>query len=304
MKKLLLTAALLGALFSANAQTTIFEDNFDSYTDFAITGVGNWTLTDGDLSTTYGFTGLTFANSGVAKSFMVFNSKQTKSQQTGQVTPITPTADSDWTARSGDKMMVAFASDKAVNNDWMITPQITLGSTGNVLKFWAKSCDKTFGNERFKVGISTTGTAPANFTFISASPYVTNPATAQWVEYTFNLDPNYNDKAVYIAINCVSDDQFGFAIDDFKVTTTGTVSAEKFFEEHFNLYPNPTTDVLNITSKNGLEPKEITITDLTGRKVKSLKNTITVNVSDLASGTYLIDIMTSSGKASTKFVKK
>jgi len=304
MKKLLLTAALLGALFSANAQTTIFEDNFDSYTDFAITGVGNWTLTDGDLSTTYGFTGLTFANSGVAKSFMVFNSKQTKSQQTGQVTPITPTADSDWTARSGDKMMVAFASDKAVNNDWMITPQITLGSTGNVLKFWAKSCDKTFGNERFKVRISTTGTAPANFTFISASPYVTNPATAQWVEYTFNLDPNYNDKAVYIAINCVSDDQFGFAIDDFKVTTTGTVSAEEFFEEHFNLYPNPTTDVLNITSKNGLEPKEITITDLTGRKVKSLKNTITVNVSDLASGTYLIDIMTSSGKASTKFVKK
>lgn len=304
MKKLLLTTTILGSLFTVKAQTTIFEDDFDSYTDFSISGVGNWTLTDVDLSTTYGFNGLTFTNSGIAKSFIVFNSKQTKSLQTGQVTPITPTADADWTARSGDKMMVAFASNNAVNNDWMISPQITLGSTGNVLKFWAKSCDKEFGDERFKVGISTTGTAPANFTFITASPYVTNPATAQWIEYTYNLDASYNDKPVYIAINCVSDDQFGFAIDDFKVTTTGTVSAEEFFEEHFNLYPNPATAVLNITSKTGLEPKEIIITDLTGRKVKSINNTITVNVSDLASGTYLIDIITNNGKASSKFVKK
>src|SRR5690606_3629839 len=120
---------------------------------------------------------------------------------------------------------------------------IMLGSSGNVLKFWAKSCDTQFGAERFKVGISTTGTAPADFTIITTSPYVTNPATAQWVEYTYNLDPAYDAKQVYISINCVSNDQFGFAIDDFKVTTTGTVSTEKFFTENFNLYPNPTSDV-------------------------------------------------------------
>lgn len=297
MKKLLLSVAFVcGAYSNSTAQTTVFEDSFETYTNFAISNVGNWTLTDVDQLETYGFQGVTFTNTGVAKSFIVFN-------PTATTPPLTASATSDWTARTGSKSMVCFASTPA-NNDWLITPQITLGSTGNVLKFWAKSCDTQFGAERFKVGISTTGTAPANFTIISASPYITNPATAQWVEYTYNLDASYNDQQVYIAINCVSNDQFGFAIDDFKVTTTGTVSNEKFFTENFNLYPNPTSDVLNISSKNGLEMKEIKITDLSGRIVRTLNNATTINVSDLSAGTYLIDITTNEGKASSKFIKK
>lgn len=296
MKKLLLSTLLLSSLFTAKAQTTVFEDSFETYTNFAIANVGNWTLTDVDKLVTYGFQGVNFTNTGVAKSFIVFN-------PTATTPPLTASATSDWTARTGSKSMVCFASAPA-NNDWLISPQIMLGSTGNVLKFWAKSCDTQFGAERFKVGISTTGTAPADFTIITASPYVTNPATAKWVEYTFNLDPSYDAKQVYIAINCVSNDQFGFAIDDFKVTTTGTVSNEKFFTENFNLYPNPTSDVLNISSKNGLEMKEIKITDLSGRIVKTLNNATTINVSDLSAGTYLIDITTNEGKASSKFIKK
>jgi len=296
MKKLLLSTLLLSSLFTAKAQTTVFEDSFETYTNFAIANVGNWTLTDVDKLVTYGFQGVNFTNTGVAKSFIVFN-------PTATTPPLTASATSDWTARTGSKSMVCFASAPA-NNDWLISPQIMLGSTGNVLKFWAKSCDTQFGAERFKVGISTTGTAPADFTIITASPYVTNPATAQWVEYTFNLDASYDAKQVYIGINCVSNDQFGFAIDDFKVTTTGTVSNEKFFTENFNLYPNPTSDVLNISSKNGLDMKEIKITDLSGRIVKTLNNATTINVSDLSAGTYLIDITTNEGKASSKFVKK
>jgi len=82
------------------------------------------------------------------------------------------------------------------------------------------------------------------------------------------------------------------------------LSNDKFFTENFNLYPNPTSDVLNISSKNGLEMKEIKITDLSGRIVKTLNNATTINVSDLSTGTYLIDITTNEGKASSKFVKK
>ncbi|MGL6128843.1 MAG: T9SS C-terminal target domain-containing protein, partial [Chryseobacterium artocarpi] len=73
MKKTLLLGAFLG-LCSLNAQTTIFEDSFETYTDFAISNVGNWTLTDVDLAPTYGFEGVEFLNSGEAKSFQVFNS--------------------------------------------------------------------------------------------------------------------------------------------------------------------------------------------------------------------------------------
>ena len=81
-------------------------------------------------------------------------------------------------------------------------------------------------------------------------------------------------------------------------------SSEQFFAENFTLYPNPTTDVLNISSKNGLNASEIRITDLSGKVVKVQKDASTVNVSDLSAGTYLIDITTKEGKATSKFIKK
>ena len=93
-------------------------------------------------------------------------------------------------------------------------------------------------------------------------------------------------------------------IDDVEVISSTTVSTDDFFKENFSLYPNPTSDVLNITSKTGIEFNAIKIVDLTGRIVKSEQNKTSINVSDLASGTYLIEIFTNESKATSKFVKK
>ncbi len=83
-----------------------------------------------------------------------------------------------------------------------------------------------------------------------------------------------------------------------------SASSEDFFKENFTIYPNPATDVLNITSKNGLSANEIRISDLTGKVVKVQKDVSVINVSDLSTGTYLIDITTNEGKATSKFIKK
>lgn len=54
MKKILLLAvALLGASANNYAQTVLFEDSFETYTDFAITGIGDWLTIDIDGSSTY-----------------------------------------------------------------------------------------------------------------------------------------------------------------------------------------------------------------------------------------------------------
>src|SRR5690606_11838513 len=97
--------------------------------------VGNWTLTDVDLKPTYGFTGITFPNTGVAKSFQVFNSTTT-------TPPMTPTATSNWTAKTGTKMMVSFAATSSPwNNDWLISPQIGIpAGDGATLTFYGKGC--------------------------------------------------------------------------------------------------------------------------------------------------------------------
>ena len=55
----------------------------------------------------------------------------------------------------------------------------------------------------------------------------------------------------------------------------------------FNLYPNPTSDILNIDSENEL--KSVEIYSLQGQKVMSSKNNV-INISDLASGLYLVQV--------------
>ncbi|MEG0916872.1 MAG: T9SS type A sorting domain-containing protein [Myroides sp.] len=138
----------------------------------------------------------------------------------------------------------------------------------------------------FYIGaIATTGneTAPAYVKTTGCS--ISNPITMAAAAAQHNL-PTLNGK---IVIDLIGQDP---------------ASSEHFFTENFNLYPNPATDVLNISSKNGLEMKEIRITDMTGKVVKVQKDVSTVNVSNLAAGTYLIDITTNVGKATSKFIKK
>ena len=213
MKKILFslfaTAALL-ATGTMKSQTVLFEDSFETYADFAITNVGAWTLTDVDNSPTGGFNGITFPNgSGTLKAFQVFNSTTT--------TPVlTPTATSDWTARTGSKTMTSFyLTSGAANNDWMISPQVQITpGKGASVTFWAKDCDAGYA-EKFKVLVSTTGTAVGNFTAVS--PEIVTPLDKTWHQYSFNLNA-YAGQLIYVAIQCISQDQFGFAVDDFKIT--------------------------------------------------------------------------------------
>lgn len=295
IKELLFTGALALAFNSMNAQTVIFEDSFETYTDFAIANVGNWTLRDVDLKTTYGFQGITFPNSGVAKSFQVFNANTT-------VPPLDPTDTSDWTARTGDKSMVCFAAatTSPLNNDWLISPQITLASSGNTVSFWAKSCDADYGLEKFRVYVSTTGTAVANFTAISN--VITTPDDITWYQYTYNLDA-YAGQNVYIAIQCTSADQFGFAVDDFKVV--GNVLAVSDVDKKaVSIYPNPTTEVLNLNVNAKVNSADIY--DLSGKLVRNVtvSSDNKVNVKDLRNGTYVLKVNTEAGSTSHKFIKK
>ncbi len=299
MKKTLLCAGLLlGSLLTANAQTVLFEDSFEAYENFAIDNVGDWTLIDVDAKTVYGFNGVTFPNTGVAKAFIVFNA-------TATTAPLEPTESSDWTARTGDKHMVSFAASSGSNNDWLISPPITLGASGNVVSFWAKSCDADYGLEKFKVGISS-GATTTGVTLLSTG-VITTPSDATWVEYTYTVPTSFDGQEVYFSINCVSPDQFGFAVDDFKVTTS-SLSTESFFKSNFAVYPNPATSVLNITSSNNAAINSASITDINGRTVKNVSlNAVTeaqINISDLTAGVYFLNVTSDAGTGTSKIVKK
>ncbi|MDD4677412.1 MAG: choice-of-anchor J domain-containing protein [Candidatus Cloacimonetes bacterium] len=176
---------------------TNFTDGFETYTDFSLEFTP-WTLVDVDQSSTYGISGFSWLNIYAAQAYIIFNPTTT--------TPAVTTL----TAHTGNKMAACFAATTPPNNDWMITPQLSITS-GNVLKFWARSYTAQYGLERFKVGVSTSGTAPANFNIISGTNYIQAPV--EWTEYTYDLS-SYVGLSIYIGIQCVSSDAFIFLVDD------------------------------------------------------------------------------------------
>lgn len=296
MKKILLSAGLFSFVLGT-AQTTIFEDSFESYADFAYTTgtVGNWTLTDVDGKSSYVLDGSTFPNQGIPKAFIVFN----------KAGIVPATVSTQTAARTGNKAMACFDASAPlprVNNDWLISPQMKLGSTGNSLSFWAKSIHEDYGLEKFNVWVSTTNTATASFTKINTNVIVT-PSVVEWNQHTFNLDA-YAGQNVYIAIQCVSDDQFALFIDDFKVTTTGTLGTSEVAKTSSvsSVYPNPVSDILNVKSNSKISSVEIF--DVAGRKVDANLNGDKVNVQNLNAGSYIINIVTKEGKTTEKFIKK
>ncbi|HBD27293.1 T9SS type A sorting domain-containing protein [Flavobacterium sp.] len=71
------------------------------------------------------------------------------------------------------------------------------------------------------------------------------------------------------------------------------------------IYPNPTTSVLNISNNNNLDIKNISVVDVNGRTVKNQAGSLTqINVSDLNAGVYFVTIEAAEGKTTKKFIKQ
>ena len=89
-------------------------------------------------------------------------------------------------------------------------------------------------------------------------------------------------------------------------TTVAALSNQDFdFETYFTLYPNPTKDVLNMQTKQSLAINSVEIYNQLGQIVMATTNAInSVDVANLASGTYFVKVNTEKGSANAKFVKE
>ncbi|MDD4234586.1 MAG: choice-of-anchor J domain-containing protein [Bacteroidales bacterium] len=185
---------------------TAFSLDFEACTDFQVDNFAPWTTYDGDESGTYGAEAFDFDNENYTGSFIAFNHDETN-----------PVAGDQWIAHGGQRCGICFAATNYPNNDWLISPQISLQNNSS-LSLWAKSVTDQYGLERFKVLVSTTNNNPSSFTQISSGSYTEAPLS--WTEYTYNLSA-YNNSEIYIAIQCVSNDAFAFMIDDIEIFTEG-----------------------------------------------------------------------------------
>jgi len=311
MKKTLLFNFLF--VFAAiNAQVTIFEDSFESYDDFIITGIGEWITIDLDGSSTYaGGGGIEWPNRFQPQAFQIFNpvaAEVTNNTTGADLRNFDPRPGSQKYAGCWAAVMPGDGPGGAgPNNDWLVSPAMTLGTAENTLKFWVKSMSSSYGLETYRVGVFVgdgVPSGPSDFTIISGGANLVAPFP-NWEERTFNLDA-YSNQTIRIAIHCNSVDRYFFLVDDFTVTAA-SLSAESFFASNLKLYPNPANNQFNISSTTSLIEK-VSVVDLNGRVVSSINvnslNAIDINATDLSAGMYFVNIETNNGKGSTKLIIK
>lgn len=98
--------------------------------------------------------------------------------------------------------------------------------------------------------------------------------------------------------------------DNYLLTATNseTASVDSRLLEEFKIFPNPTTGIINFTKNDNVEVNSIEFTDLNGRVVKTVKtesfSDVQIDISDLNTGVYLMNINTNEGMATKKIIKK
>lgn len=167
-------------------------------------------------------------------------------------------------------------------NTWVRLGASFNKTTGQVI--W-KGSNPTFNGQ---VMGAATATDPDRTSFVSVSgtttvaPIVTNTAAA--VSLLDNISVRASNADTLLAI------------DEVAVT-----------EASFAVYPNPASNVIKVSNNQGIQISQIKITDLNGRIVKTQSfNGVAdaeMNISDLSSGVYMMDIASKEGSIRKKIVK-
>lgn len=194
-------------------------DGFEDYESFEIERVGNWTMHNIDGSYTYTINGFGWPHTYEDQAWIVWEPGAVENYIDRE--PLSEV----WWPHTGDKCMACFAEDDGLNDDWLITPQ--LSGNAQTVSFFARSTIDEYGLERFEMYYSATDTDPASFVKIGDS-YASAPS--EWTEFTAELPAG----ARYFAIRCVSPDRFCLLVDDVTFEGAARPLAVDFLG--FNVY--------------------------------------------------------------------
>ena len=331
MKKVLLTLAILGGIFNSNAQTTetIIQDfnmsavNSQATYDAAIALLGggfvgsqtNWGYQNGaawDASFSYAATATNTA--GVAgfavgeKLVYCTNFGQYSGANQGKV-PVDASgvADKDSIASViTTKATLLAGNTYKVKFDVSPRKVTTSGEYYDVLEVFTYQKDGTGAMVNVKtIGQKVFEAADFGKKTITYDLAADTPAGDSFIGF-FHTVTGF-DSTIDPTVALTAGQQGGLLLDKIVLVETAPLSNDEFLSNKFAVYPNPAKNVLNISNGESMVVKNVTVTDLNGRTVKNVSfdnvANIQVNVSDLASGLYLVNIASDKGIATKKFVK-
>lgn len=202
--------------------------------------------------------------------------------------------------------MYTFNSTTAVSDRWGYSRAISL-QAGEIVTVSFKtrlyssatvspmSLDLTVGNAQTSASQTT---VIQNFSLTDNTAYTTHTAT--WTApssgiYYFGFHNN----------SAIGTNQTFTFFDTLNITSV--LSRDEFDISKFSVYPNPVDKFITVSNSDNIRYEKVTFTDVNGRIVKSVSpNGLTeleINVSDLNSGVYFLNIYTETGKATKKIIK-
>ncbi len=137
-------------------------------------------------------------------------------------------------AHSGDRAAFCHNFFPNQNNDWLITPQISV-QAGDSLSFYTRAW---FGTENLYVKVSTTGNAINNFS--TTLSYIQNlNTTYQYRRIDLSA---YAGQNIYLAFHWQCD-TYGILVDDVKIGQSDYVNPAINLPESFSFFQGETLDV-------------------------------------------------------------
>ncbi len=239
-------------------------------------------------------------------------------------------------AYSGDNSMyvgnnqlddVVFLLDNKNSGIWTVSfyMYVYSGSTG----FWNIQDNEIPGvqwNGQFFAGATASGGSEGNITHDETGLTIPYPSD-QWFEVRHEINLNamtmsawidgalYLDNVPYVGTGGVPANALGsinfysidtnnnYFVDDF-VFVEGTLSTSDFSANSFTVHPNPVRNSLNINSNEAVS--KVAIYNVLGQTVHiSTPNAIspTVNMSDMKSGIYFVEVTIGNSTKTVKVVK-
>ena len=182
-----------------DSDEVVITDDVEGHMFGAVNSPGavGWSYIDGDGAPTATFNLLDFPNEGAPMAYVVLDDYLL----VGNYYNVT--------AHSGHRFFGTPYRSNGANDDWIVSPELNF-TEPFTFSFFARSFADRFPDEKFVAAYSLTNANEASFIPLHCDTITT---TAVWTEYTFAVPA----EARYVAVHCVSHDQYMFCLDDLTI---------------------------------------------------------------------------------------
>ena len=130
-----------------------------------------------------------------------------------------------------------------------------------------------------------------------------------WQEFTYDFSgaiANGNTKLVlfFNAAQTTGNTEDVYYFDDLEWIDSTVLSIENQLDSKLSIYPNPVKDNLKVLNAAQNKIESIKIFDVSGKVVCVAQDNDVIDVSSLSSGVYYIQVSSSEGSVTKKFIKK